>query len=117
MELVKFKKNGGLVTINIVINGLVAWRYVYVTDTHNYVKTSSDPAPCIHVLGFPDTLEGDVNSWDIQLANVSDSDQDYKIEVAWEQNGAVLKTWLDSGNIASDTAKVVSANAWLIGVV
>ena len=116
MELIKFKNNGGFVTVNIQIDGLVSWRYVYVTDIYKFTEYNSDPAPYIHILGFPKDLDGDINSCDINILNLSDTDQDYMIEITWEQDGAILKTWSDHGKIASDKIETVKVDAWLKGI-
>ena len=113
MELIKFKNNNVFVTVNLKIEGLVLWRYVYVTDTHNFIVTNSNPAPYIHVLGFPKDLDGDVNSCDINILNLSDADQDYMIEITWEQGSVILKTWSDHGKISPDKVETVKVDAWL----
>jgi hypothetical protein len=115
MELIKFKKDGGGVSIRISIVGLVAWRSVYVADEKKFVNNSQSLGPTKHLLGFPHDLQNDVHSWDIQLGNPSDDKQSYKIEIEWEQDENQLHVWTRKGELPKDKAKVEMDDALLVG--
>ncbi|MFQ5754168.1 MAG: hypothetical protein ACE5HI_19450 [bacterium] len=102
--------------IQITIEGLVTWRYVYACDNGTFKKNSQDPGPFIHTLGLPHELNNDTDSWDIYLANISDKEQKYTAQIKWQQDGRELHTWQKSGSLPSDSSDVKQDNAWLIGV-
>ena len=116
MELIRFKKNGGPVTIHMKIEGLVAWRYKYVAEDKKFVKHSQMPEPYSHMLGLPHDLENDINSWDIQIGNPSDEDQNYTATIVWEQDDNKIHEWSRSKTIKPDAAVVEEDDCLLVGV-
>lgn len=118
MELIKFKKGGGVVTIEIIITGKVTWRYKYVSDNKIFVKNSLSNPPFIHSLGLPHDLENDVNTWDIQIGNLSDEVQKYTIEIRWIQDDNLIHQWpkVKEREIKADSASVEQEQGLLVGI-
>ena len=117
MELVKYRFQGEAVIIEVTIRGLVAWRYVYNADDRRFVRTSQDSGPSVHTLGLPHELNNDINNWDVQLANLSDANQDYEVAITWKQDGNVLHVWRpEPGSLAPGAVKIEPGSALIAGV-
>ena len=116
MELVKFNLQGGVVTIHVVIEGLIAWRYVYAAEDRQFIKTSSEAGPCMHTLGFPHELNNDINNWDIQVANIGNEELSYVARIFWVQDGNPLHTWEKEGSVPPNEVKVETGSALIVGI-
>jgi len=114
MELVKFNKDGGIVTVQVSVNGLAAWKYKYVTNGHHIDKSSLDQRPSIHALGLPHELESSIHTWEIQLGNTSGTVQGYRVAVTWEQDGHELHTWSKTGTLATILPDKVESDSALL---
>ena len=115
MELVKFKMNGGVVTIQVTINGLVVWTYTYAEENDVHTGESSSPGPHIHTLGLPHELNIKVHNWDVHLGN-SGQKQNYSVEINWLQDNNVIHTWRKAGTLNTGEAIKESGSALLEGV-
>jgi hypothetical protein len=114
MELIQFNKNGGAVTIDIVINGAKVWSYEYVGDStfKNNSGTSDDSR---HTLSQPVNLDNDINSWDIRFGNISEDAFVAAATIRWNQDGQLLKTWTKQVLVPGAAVAKVSDDALLIG--
>jgi hypothetical protein len=118
MELVKFDKEGGVVSFKVTVTGLVAWRYVYVADNYKFSKTNQDPPPYEHALGLPSEINNEINTWDFQLGNLSTASATYTVEITWWQDGKQLREpWSRKGTLAPPQNAInVPDSAMLVGV-
>jgi hypothetical protein len=114
MELIQFNKNGGAVTIDIVINGAKVWSYEYVGDStfKNNSGTSDDSR---HTLSLPVNLDNDINSWDIRFGNISEDAFVAAATIHWKQDGQLLKTWSKQVLVPGASVAKVSDDALMIG--
>ncbi len=114
MELIQFNKNGGPVTIDIVINGAKIWSYEYVGDStfKNNSGTSDDSK---HTLSQPVNLDNDINSWDIRFGNISEDAFVAAATINWKQDEQLLKTWTKQVLVPGVSVTKLSDDALLIG--
>jgi len=119
MELVKFKKDGGAVTAQISISGIVSWGYIYTGDM-DFKDKGNNEVSNEHVLGMPKDLDKDTNTWNIRLANVTDDEQEYQVQIAWKQDGNILKEWRGSepkkSKVKPDSIVFEKGDALLVAV-
>ena len=92
MEIVQFKRSGGLVRIRITVKGPLVYRYFY--DAYdNKFKGGDGGAKDVHELGSPANLELDPQAWSVRLSNVTGQDQPYVVEIDWEQATDAPDQW------------------------
>jgi hypothetical protein len=113
VKLIRFKYDGGPVTVEIAVEGLVEWRYKYVTDTNRLIRTSEQESPFVHTVGMPDDLHLDSNSWDFKLVNTGDAEAEYAITIRWHQDGEELATWSAGGTLAGGELAIDAGDAFL----
>jgi hypothetical protein len=113
MELIQFNKNGGPVTIDVVINGAKIWSYEYVGDViiKNNSRKNDDSK---HMLSLPVDLENDINSWDIRFGNISDDSFTASATINWRQDELLLKTWTKQVLVSGVSLAKISDDALLI---
>jgi hypothetical protein len=115
MDLIRFDRAGGPVTVAFKITGTVAWRYSYQTDGPVFVRKSSQGAPPPHALGTPADLDSDLNTWSVQFASVDDKEHDFSVTIEWQQDRAKIHEWRRSGTVKGNDPKVEMDNAFLMG--
>jgi hypothetical protein len=116
MELIQFNKNGGPVTIDIVIDGLKVWSYVYSGD-FTFKNNSVSGRERNHTLGLPVNLDNDINAWDIRFGNISENSIAAIATINWMQDGQVLNTWTRQVQVLGESATKISDDALLIGTI
>ena len=133
MEFIRFKRDGGPVTVKIMIkapSGKVLWKYLYTADDKKFMGgflDSSDPgntpAPdsdgfvvYTHALGVPEELELDTNTWEIKLVNISDDQQAVDLKLKWDQDDTTIEDWEKPNiNINPDSGDKILGSALLMG--
>lgn len=107
MEFIKVRNTLEVVRIEITVEFIGAWKYIYVVSTHpkKEFQYSSDkfPNPFPHVFPIDSgsiIIDTD-NNWSFQLINQSVSDLDYLVKIDWFQGTDTksLYTWEKSSNI------------------
>jgi hypothetical protein len=120
MDLVKIQNTAGPVTVVLTITGAVSWSYDYDARDYEYRNTGSSSAPNQHALGLPAELDHDVHKWSIRLANVTSTRQRYTVDIVWEQAGAPVARWPQTGSrtgaLDPDAIAVESDDALLVAV-
>ena len=114
MELIQFNKNGGPVTIEIVIQGADVWSYVYAGD-FMFKNNSGTGRTASHTLGLPVNLDNDIHSWDIRFGNISDEIIAAAGIVTWKQDEQVINIWTKQVQVPPGSAIKISDDAFLIG--
>lgn len=114
MELIQFNKNGGPVTIDIVINGANIWSYEYVGDS-TFKNNSGTGNEAAHTLGLSVNLDNDINSWDIRFGNISEDAFVAAATINWKQDGQLIKTWTKQVLVPGLSVANVFDDALLIG--
>jgi hypothetical protein len=112
MEIIQFTKNGGQVTIDVTIDGVQIWSYVYAAD-RTFRNKANSGNPSHHALGLPIDLEDDNNVWDIRLGNLSKSVTPADITIRWKQGNTELKVWSQRVQVPAESAVQVSGDAML----
>ena len=115
MQIIRFRSDGGPVTFQFAIHGLVVWRYRYVGDGAEFVRKSTQGDPPLHALGTPAELQADANSWGVQLASPDAVERAYEVTITWFQDGAVIHQWKRVGKTPADEAREERDDAFLMG--
>ena len=84
MILIPVKKNEGIVSIKISINGTITWDYNYYED-QSYHNDSILNNRKEHVLGLPHDLKTIKHKWNFIVVNPSSNKIKVDIEIVWEQ--------------------------------
>jgi hypothetical protein len=95
MPLIKLK-NDGTVYIIVRVTGLVDWSYEYYDQEKIYKgnnKDSNDGTTGSHAIGLPLELDHHANNWGIMIANVSDKEQEFAVELVWMQKNETVFKW------------------------
>lgn len=84
MQILTYKKNEGLLSIEVTISGTPTWYYYYVEDQfHENALYSNKPKK--HTLGEPHELIKLSHNWLVRLANPSDDDISCSVKIEWFQ--------------------------------
>lgn len=106
MDILTYKKNEGLLWIEVTISGTPTWYYYYVEDQlHENGKYSAKPKK--HTLGEPHELIKLSHSWLIKLANPSESDISCAAKIEWFQmdggSKKLIHTWTRTLNVPAES--------------
>lgn len=82
--IIPIKKDEGMVTLKINIQGTVTWDYRYYED-QTYHNDSIKNNPKIHLLGLPHDLTVKKHEWDHTLINPSDAKISVDVIMKWYQ--------------------------------
>lgn len=120
MPLIKLNKEG-IVRLTLNISGLVDWSFEYYDEEKKYKcsnKESIDGTTCNHELGLPSQLDHHTNNWGIMIVNRSFKEQEFSVDLIWNQNGINIHKWSPKNNgkllIKSSDVKSYGDNAMLI---
>src|SRR5258705_11823879 len=113
MELVKFNKTGGPVSIVITISS-PDWSYEYASDATFKNNSGTVISPQNHVLGHPADLDNDVNSWEIRLVNSTSANANYITTIQWFQDASNLNTWTTGSVSVNANALEIKSNDVLL---
>jgi len=84
MDILTYKKNEGLLWIEVTITGTPTWYYYYLEDQfHENGLYSNKPKK--HTLGEPHELIKQNHTWLFKLANPSDNDISCTLTIQWFQ--------------------------------
>ena len=113
------KRNGGDVSVQIRIDGLIGWKFTFATtdiDQPFSEKSSQTGENEFEFrLGSPESLFLDDNNWRFALVNYSDEKQSYDLQIKWLQGGDTLENpWKNSGELDSNEVKEIPGDARLI---
>lgn len=114
METVKVDSKGGVVVVQITVEGTVAWSYKYACDKGTYSNNSAKRAVSVHTLGLPHELSNDIDSWDIVVGNIDDAKQAYVVNVEWIQDNEKLHGWKKAGTLEANKSQKLTDDAWLV---
>ena len=105
MQLIKYDKNEGLLTIEISIDGTPTWYYYYQEDQKHENDNSTGRSKS-HTLGMPGELIRKAHIWEFRLANVSDVAIDVELQIEWfqEKGSNRTKTQIHKWNTISPIA-------------
>jgi len=102
MILVTFQDGtDDLISVTIKITGQIAWAYNYNGEGRQNIKRNGfGDFEETHALGFNQELKGDEEFWKFVLGNTGSDEQDYTIEVSYNQGGTtVQEQWQKSGKL------------------
>ncbi len=84
-EKLYYKKDKGLIWIEVQINNLPVWKYFYYEDDDHYNDNNIDK-PLKHTLGFPYELKRYTHQWYFRFTNPSDFKIISSVEIIWYQD-------------------------------
>ncbi len=113
MQLITLLDNNDVVTIEITVQGNVAWRYDYVAYDYTYTHTSKDAPPYQHALGFARELDGERHFWDFSIDNLTSNAVAYSTSIVWKQGTTQIGKWSSSGTAEADEFVPINDNARL----
>jgi len=90
-------RDQGDVTANIVIEGIVFWHLLYVADDGELKKDGTTSKPSEFLLGAPDKLHLDSNTWHIVITNQTSATVKYAAGITWTQGTTTIAQWGDDG--------------------
>jgi hypothetical protein len=115
MIIVNLKQNDETVKVVISISGLIHWKYKFDADSLHFSKSSEDPPPYEHILGKASNLLNKKEYWNIELTNISESKEDYKVNITWYQGVEKLEEkYEDEGSLKASEVKMLLDKAKLI---
>lgn len=115
MIIVNCTKSNEVVSVKINISGLINWRYLFKSDDYKYEKTYKDGNVNIHSIGFPNEIDNEKDYVEIDLVNLSNTEQSYKIEITWVQDGKDLSDkFIFNDKLNPNETRVILDSAWIM---
>lgn len=109
MILIPVKNDGGLVTIDVEIEGTPVWSYLYDED-QLHRNAASEKKPGHHTLGQPHELIDSNHDWEFRLANPTDNEITVQVSIEWKQSGAIIANWSEKVKIDGGSGELVFGN-------
>ena len=113
MQLIKIDQNGGLVTIEVSIDGTPTWHYYYQED-QKHEHDNSTGRPLVHTIGQPAELVKRIHVWEFRLVNVSDTSINVRVGIEWYQEKGANRT-KTLIHVWGDQAQITANNGTLLG--
>lgn len=106
MDILTYKKNEGLLWIEVTISGSPTWYYYYVEDQlHENGKYSDKPKK--HTLGEPHELIKLSHNWLVRIANPSENDISCVVTIEWFQlqggSKKSIHSWTRTLNVPAES--------------
>jgi len=105
MEVLTYKKNGGLIWIEVSVTGTPTWYYNYQEDQF-HENDNANNRPMKHTIGMPDELVSLTHNWLFRLGNVSNNAISVDVKIEWWQGqGSPIHTWKDTVTVKADSGE------------
>lgn len=118
MELLKYKKNGGLIYIKVWVKNTPSWYYYYQED-QKHENDNAKNKPKEHTIGMPHELGSQTHNWEFRLANSSNMQITCDVIIKWYQSTdnvekEILKWEKDNVKVKPNDGVIKSGSAILI---
>ncbi len=84
IELLKYRKDQGMVSVKIIIDDVPVWNYVYNED-REHDNSKDQNLPKEHSLGKPHELKKPIHMWRILLTNIANFEITAHVVLTWHQ--------------------------------